>query len=76
MDVEQFIINESIKKCLEIPRISKLIDKGRISQFDVEMTCQDAVVMQRSGSQGRMRGSDCVSAAEAAVKSKYKGFKL
>ena len=76
MDVEEYIINESIRQCLEIPRIVKLVKRGRVMAFDIECTCQDAVVAQRSGVNGRMRGSDCIEAAKKAVTSKYKGLKL
>lgn len=76
MDAEKFIEDQAINRCLEIPRIKKLINKGRINQFEVELTSRDAVIRQRTGMQGRMRASDCITAAETAVKAKYKGLKL
>lgn len=74
--IEEFIENQAIKHCLGLHRVKRLMADGHASKNDIESTAANAVKYQREGRRGRMRASDCIEAAESAVRQRYKGIKL
>ena len=77
MDQEQWIISQAQNKIYKIPRIKQLIESGNANRFDIDQVIQDTIINVRTGRNNtRMRASDCLVAAEAAVRNRYKGVKL